>query len=56
MLTKAVKEESYKVRCAHCLEENFELKDVLLSEKVKIYTDTPLRHMTINRAIEARSL
>ncbi len=50
MIKKAIKEPSYEIKCAHCLTDDFELSDVKLSEKVKFYTDTPLRNMTVQRA------
>jgi hypothetical protein len=44
MLRKAIKDyESYTLRCAHCLNERFALRDVKLLDKIKYYTDTPMK-------------
>lgn len=48
MLKKAIRdfEGCYTLRCAHCLQESFTLRDVMLQDKIKYYTDTPMKYMT----------
>lgn len=43
MMRKAISDSEYRIRCAHCLEKDFTLSDVLESDKIKYYTDTPYK-------------
>ncbi len=43
MAKKAKKDKKFTIKCSHCLEIDFKLEDVNLEDKVKFYTDTPLK-------------
>jgi hypothetical protein len=44
MAKKAKKEPKFVIRCTHCMVEDYRLSDVVPSEKVKHYTDTPAKY------------
>lgn len=46
MAKKAKKDLSFVIRCSHCFEHDFRLDDVTPEEKIKYYTDTPMKNAT----------
>ena len=57
-LKRAIKEfdqdSKHETRCPHCFETAFVLRDVLSTDKIKYYTDTPLKFMTNKAPLSSR--
>jgi hypothetical protein len=43
MAKKAKKEPKFVIRCTHCMTEDYRLYDVVPTDKVRQYTDTPAK-------------
>ena len=46
MAKKAKKDIKFVIRCSHCFENEFRLDDVDHTQKIKHYTDTPMKYTT----------
>ena len=44
MAKQAKLKENYVIKCAHCMTDDFELRDVDLYGEAREYTDTPRRN------------
>lgn len=43
MAKKAKADKNFIIRCSHCFEDDFKLEDIKLEDKVKYYTDSPIK-------------
>ena len=50
MARRAKKDKSFVIKCSHCLENDFKLDDVNADDKIKFYTDTPLKFQKQNNS------
>lgn len=47
MAKRAKRNKEFVIKCAHCSEIDFKLNDVLPEDKIKVYTDSPLKQGAI---------
>ena len=45
MARRAKTDTNYVISCSHCLNLDFKLNDVDLTEEVRVYTDTPFKYL-----------